>query len=80
MAFKTRRRATRKTFGSRVRQRSAPARRRAPARRPRKSNNQTIRIVIEQPAPSAVAPPFLPEQVGAVQALSGLTMGKRSRF
>lgn len=47
------------------------------ARRAKKSAPQIVRIVIEQPQPQGPAMPFLPEQVGAVQAL---TTPRRNRF
>ncbi len=78
MVARNRRRSTRFTRSpTRSRRRAAPAGR-APARRTtRRATPQTIRIVIEQPQPQAAQIPFLPEQVGAVQAL---TTPRRARF
>lgn len=77
MAFKSRRRTTRKSTGSKFRKRARAPRRRVAARSPRKASSQTIRIVIEQPSPQAqVLPGTLPDQVGRVVA----TTPRRARF
>ncbi len=76
------RRSTRKSSSRAYKSRRKSYVRRAPARRiarKRSSAPQTIRIVIEQPQPSAFPPPgaTLPDQVGNILAVTPL---KKARF
>lgn len=81
MARRTRGRTAKSRFsGSRGARstRKAPAtrfsaRKRAPARRRAPAKPQTIRIVLEQPQPQALAQPLDP-------SIAAITPGKRARF